>query len=108
MSHPNCLTYQFITTSVQARTLDTTNVSGWLFKSLLGAALLGLTFPTLAGTTDDSAINSAESKVTQDTSSPISKITTLDIEALPTNKSTATPPIKLAGNTNTLLDDASS
>lgn len=77
-------------------------------RSYLGAMLLCLAPFALAGTTNDSAINSAENKVTQDTSSPISKITTLDIEALPTNKSTATPPIKLAGNTNTLLDDASS
>ncbi len=77
-------------------------------RSCLGVMLLCLTPFALAGTTADSFIKEAENKVMQDTSSPTSKITTLDLESLSANKSTTTPLLKVAGATNTLLDDVSS
>ncbi|MCK5714898.1 MAG: hypothetical protein KAH64_02965, partial [Nitrosomonadaceae bacterium] len=76
--------------------------------SCLGVMLLCLTPFALAGTTADSFIKEAENKVMQDTSSPTSKITTLDLESLSADKSTATPLLKVAGNTNTILDDIGS
>ncbi|TDI80225.1 MAG: hypothetical protein E2O80_07175, partial [Betaproteobacteria bacterium] len=77
-------------------------------RSCLGVMLLCLTPFALAGTTADSFIKEAENKVMQETSSPTSKITTLDLESLSANKSTTTPLLKVAGATNTLLDDVSS
>ena len=71
------------------------NYLTWSLKYLFGTIFLGLTFPALADTASDSQI---------------SEISTLEENSLSTagKSTTNTPPIKLAGRTNTLLDDVGS
>jgi hypothetical protein len=93
MNQRNYLTYPVVPTSSHASMCEIPDVSGRLLKYLFGAICLGMTFPALAGTTADSLIP---------------EITTSETKSLSAGQSTDTPPIKLAGRTNTLLDDVGS
>ena len=93
MNQRNYLTYPVVPTSSHASMCETSDVSGRLLKYIFGTVFLGMTFPALAGTTADTLMP---------------EITTSDTKSLSAGQSTDTPPIKLAGRTNTLLDDVGS
>ena len=101
MKQRNYLTYPVVPTSSHASMRETSYLSGRLLKYLFGTVFLGLTFPALADTTADLLI--------QDSDSLIPEITTSEARSLSADRSTTDiQPVKLAGRTNTLLDDVGS
>lgn len=84
MNRYNYLTYPFATTLVPTRAHATTNAFGWLLKSFLGAVILGLTSSVFADASTTPLIKITENVV--DSSSPITQITTSDLDATPVSK----------------------